>query len=228
MGGRKGKETVTLPTMVGLLVALGGVAALASAAGRWLGDPAALRTRVLEQLFLWLLLAGVLAIVLVWENRPLSSIGVRPGWVRSVALAAGLATFVVLVVSPAVMRIVASGGFGSVESGVAQFASLPLWFKVLAVLTAGVVEETLFRGYALERLAALLGSLWTAAAITLVLFALVHWPVWGTGGVLVVLGTAGVFTLFYVWQRDLVANVVAHVAVDAVGLVVVPALQSRR
>lgn len=59
MGGRKGEETVTLPTIVGLLVALGGVAALASPAGRWLGGPAALRTRVLEQRFLWLFLAGL-------------------------------------------------------------------------------------------------------------------------------------------------------------------------
>jgi membrane protease YdiL (CAAX protease family) len=125
------------------------------------------------------------------------------------------------------MRLVASGGFGSAESGVVGFASLPTWFKLFAVLTAGVVEETLFRGYALERLAGLLGSVWAAAAITLVVFAVVHWPVWGTGGVLVILCTAGVFTLFYVWQRDLVANVVAHVAVDALGLVIVPALNAR-
>lgn len=221
------KEAVTFPTIVGLLVALGGVAALASPAARWLGDPAALRTRLLEQLVLWLLFGAVIAIVLGWESRPLSSIGVKPGWGRSAVLAAGLTAFVVGVVSPRVMRLVQSAGFGSVESGVVPFASLPIWFRLFAVLTAGVVEETLFRGYALERLAGLLGNVWAAAAITLAVFALVHWPVWGAGGVLVILCTAGVFTLFYVWQRDLVANVLAHVAVDAVGLIIVPALAVR-
>lgn len=139
------KAPVTLPTIVGLSVALGGVAILASPAARWLGDPAALRTRVLQQLFLWLLFGAVVVIVLRWERRPLSSIGVRPDLVRSLGFAALLAAFVVVVVSPAVMHLVASGGFGFIESGVVQFASLPIWFKLFAVLTAGVVEETLFQ-----------------------------------------------------------------------------------
>jgi membrane protease YdiL (CAAX protease family) len=217
---------ITLPTVVGLVVALGGVALLASPAARWLGDPGALRTRVLEQLALWLLFGAVLGIVLFWENHPLSSIGVRSGWVRSVAMAGVLTPIVVLVVSPAAIRLVAAGGFSSVESGVVQFSLLPIWLKLFAVLTAGVVEETLFRGYALERLAGLLGSVWVAAVITLVVFAVVHWPLWGTGGVLVILCTGAVFTVFFVWQRDLVANVVAHVAVDAVGLVVVMLLKA--
>ena len=42
------KEAVTLSTVAGLLAGLGGVAALASPAARWLGDPVALWTRVLE------------------------------------------------------------------------------------------------------------------------------------------------------------------------------------
>ena len=50
---------------------------------------------------------------------------------------------------------------------------------------------------------------------------------WGTGATLVILCTSGAFTIGYVWQRDLLANVVAHVVVDCVGLILVPALSSR-
>jgi len=45
--------------------------------------------------------------------------------------------------------------------------------------------------------------------------------------VIVIACTGAAFTLFYVWQRDLLANVAAHVAVDAVGLIAVPLLWPR-
>ena len=120
------------------------------------------------------------------------------------------------------MRAVAAAGLSTIESGVARFGALPFGLQLFAVVTAGVVEETLFRGYALERLAEATGSTAIAAIVTLVWFAAVHWPVWGTGGTLVIFCTAAAFTAFYVWRRDLVANALAHVAVDAVGLILVP------
>jgi len=213
-----------LATIAGLAVSLGGVALLASPAVRVLGDPTRIRTRVLEQLVLWLLLALVLGIALAWERAPLASLGLKRGWARSLALAALLSCGVIWLVSPLALRLVAAFGLPSIGSRVAQFAALPIWLEILSVVTAGVVEETLFRGYALERLAASFGSVWLAALLTWLCFTVVHWPVWGPGGVIVIACTGAVFTLFYVWQRDLVANVVAHVAVDAFGWIVVPLL----
>jgi len=215
-------------TRVGLLVAIGGVALLASPAHRLLGDPARLRTQVLDQLVLWLLFAAVLAIVLVWERAPLASIGWKPFAWRSLALAALFAAVVMWIATP-IGSFVASKLFGLplFEAGIADFSQRPLWLKVVAVVTAGVVEETLFRGYALERIASITGSEWLAAAITLAIFTAVHWPVWGTGPIVVFLFSGGLLTAAYVWQHDLVANVVAHVVVDAVGLIIVPALAVR-
>jgi membrane protease YdiL (CAAX protease family) len=50
---------------------------------------------------------------------------------------------------------------------------------LLLVVTAGVFEETLYRGYALERLSSLWGSQWLAATATLALFTLMHAPAVG-------------------------------------------------
>jgi len=61
-----------------------------------------------------------------------------------------------------------------------------------------------------------------AAALTLVFFALIHLPMWGWGPVLSFSISGAVLTAFYVWRQDLLANIVAHTIVDAMGLSVVP------
>jgi len=98
----------------------------------------------------------------------------------------------------------------------------PLWFRVLAVLTAGVVEEILFRGYAVTRLAQLTGSLLWAAIISGLVFAALHLPVWGAGPSLGFFIGGLATTAFFVWRRDLVAMIIAHVAIDTWALVVTP------
>jgi membrane protease YdiL (CAAX protease family) len=61
----------------------------------------------------------------------------------------------------------------------AAFEKLPLWLMTLVVLRAGVVEEFLYRGYAITRLEGLgVGRSWSVA-IPLVIFSVApHW----TGG----------------------------------------------
>lgn len=166
----------------------------------------------------------MLAIVRLWERRPLASIGLRRHLLRSAALAAALTAFVVWIATPIAMGFVAAVGLGSIDAEIADFSSLPLSLKAVSVVTAGVVEETLFRGYATERLAAPLGGIWRATLLSHIAFALVHGAVWGAGGVLLVFCTGIPFAIAYAWRRDLVANVLAHVAVDAVGLLLAPAL----
>lgn len=139
----------SLPTWIGLGVAFLGPLLLVTPAQRLLGDPARLRTRVLEQLVLWALLAAVVWIVLAWERRPLASIGVRPFAWGSVAWGLGLAALLMWVVTPLSLRLLAALRLAGFESGIASFAALPLGLKLLAVLGAGVVEETLYRGFAL-------------------------------------------------------------------------------
>jgi membrane protease YdiL (CAAX protease family) len=86
------------------------------------------------------------------------------------------------------------------------------------VIRSGIIEELFFRGYAIERLESI-GCGWVlSTAIPLAMFAATHW----TGGienVILALAVGAVLTLFYVWRRDLVANMIGHGLSDLIGLV---------
>lgn len=209
-------------SVVGLVVAFGGMALLVSPASRLLGDPGRLLTRVLGQLALWSLLAAILAIVIFWEKQPLGSLWLRPLAWRSFALGALFAAIQIYLVLPIRMRLLGLSGLPGFADAAEQIVALPLWFRILAVIGAGVVEETVFHGFALTRLGALLGSYWAAALIVVPVFALVHYPLWGAGPVLTFLISGGVAAALFLWSRDLTAMIVCHTLVDAMGLVVTP------
>jgi membrane protease YdiL (CAAX protease family) len=215
------------PSWLGLAVVFGGSLLLVSPAQRLLGAPGRLPRQALEQLAMWVLLVAVLWVVLVLEGRPLASIGLRPFAWSSIGWGIALAALLMWVVAPIGPRLSAKLGLAGFEAGLASFATLPLWLKIVAVLGGGVVEETLFRGFAIERLAEASGSYLLAAASTLVFFALLHLPMWGWGPVLSISISGAVLTAFYVSRQDLLANIVAHTIVDAMGLIVVPSRARR-
>ena len=215
-------------TWVGIAIGFLGPLLLASPASRVLGDPERVRTMLIYQLAMWAFLAAVLWIVLGVERRPLASIGLRPPGVRSIAMGLALAAVIMWVLTPFNVWLLGKLGLGGFEEGIATARRMPTWLLAFAVLTAGVVEEVLYRGFPLERLAEATGSAALAGAITVLVFALVHWPTWGAGPVLSFVVSGVVVTAFYVWQRDLTATIVAHVVVDAMGLIVVPWLSANR
>ncbi|HXA09235.1 MAG TPA: CPBP family intramembrane glutamic endopeptidase [Chthoniobacterales bacterium] len=76
-----------------------------------------------------------------------------------------------------------------------------------------VVEELFYRGYAIERLQSLGLNRWVAGIIPLLIFAFGH----GTNGwanVVLALALGALLTVFYLWRRDLVANMVGHFTID--------------
>jgi len=81
-----------------------------------------------------------------------------------------------------------------------------------------VVEELFFRGYAIERLEAIGCGRVVSPAIPLAIFAVTHWT-GGVPNVIIALALGGVATLFYLWRRDLVANMIGHGLCDFLGLV---------
>lgn len=204
------------PTLVGLGVALFGAAILLTPAQKLLGSPERLSTRMFELLFLWALAGLVVAILLWWEGLPLSSIGLRLRG-RSVLFGLLLATVFVFLVSPFLAWMIGAMGLSGFERGLAKMADMPLWFLLLAAVMAGVVEETVYRGYAIERLAAVLGSYWWAGLIATMVWALMHLPMWGRGPLATFFVSGGLMALFYIWTRDLLACIVAHAVTDAVG-----------
>ena len=91
-------------------------------------------------------------------------------------------------------------------------------------LTGGAVEETLYRGYAVERLATITGNTWLGGGIAALVFGLSHAPFWGMRFALATdLPFGMVMTAFYLWRRDVVANILAHSTALAVAMLsVVP------
>jgi uncharacterized protein len=212
-----------LPAIVGLSVAWGGAALLVSPVALPRGGPASAVVSLLGQAALWLLCAAVIGVVVFWEGRPLESLWLRPFRWQSLAWAGVLIFGSIVLIFPLTEWVRKGVGLPGYAAGMGAVLAYPVWFRILAVLTAGVVEEVLFRGYAVTRLAQLTGSLLLAVGLSSLVFAALHLPVWGAGpGLAFFIGSLAT-TAFFVWRRDLAAMIIAHVSIDAWALVVTPA-----
>ena len=136
------------------------------------------------------------------------------------------ATFI-LAVGPIVLRVPAWLGQPGFERGLADLHALPTWFLTLAVIIGGVVEEILYRGFAIGHLGSLFQSQWLAAIVVVIAFGLAHWPLWGWAPALTTVLSGALLTAFFLVHGDLTANILAHVATDFVGITL-PALSARR
>jgi membrane protease YdiL (CAAX protease family) len=200
-------------TWIGLFISLFGFIVL-RLAFRSFGVPNSITANVWREFAIWVMAAFLIVLVRFGEKLPLSSIrlGTAP-WLQSLKHGATL-TGLCGVTAWIVIHFT---GYGH-GPGSAEFNKVPIWFETLAVVRAGIVEELFFRGYAIERLEAIGCGRVLSAAIPLTIFAATHW----TGGipnVIIAFVVGTVLTLFYLWRRDLVANMIGHGLSDFVGLV---------
>ena len=105
--------------------------------------------------------------------------------------------------------------------------ALPFSHRCFLVVTAAVVEEVLYRGYAIGVGQHLLGGVWLACVVSVVAFTLAHLR-WGLSHLLPVFLSTLVLTLLFAFTQSLWACILAHAIVDAVGFLVVPAIMARR
>jgi uncharacterized protein len=166
---------------------------------------------VLKEALIWLNAIALIVIIRRGEHLPMRSIGLGTArWWKSI-----LWGFVIAVVSAVVVGALAyltSYGHGP---GSSAFEKLPLWLITAIVFRAGVVEELFYRGYAIERLQMIgLGRFWSVA-IPLLIFSLGHWS-GGAANILIAFAAGLILTGFYLWRRDLVANMIGHGLVDFV------------
>jgi uncharacterized protein len=166
---------------------------------------------ILKETLIWASAAALIVIIGRGERLSFRSIGLGTcHWWKSIAW--GL---VIAIASAAVVGGLAYlTGYGH-GPGSAAFEKLPLWLITLIVLRAGVVEELFYRGYAIERLRMIgLGRFWSIT-IPLVVFSLGHWS-GGAANILIALAAGIILTGFYLWRRDLVANMIGQGLVDFV------------
>ena len=215
------RRELSVPVIVGLFVSLFGASLLGQLdLPRWV-DATATRSFLANSLSTWLLVALVLAIVLYWEERRLTSIGLRAPTRRetAVGLGAGLLGVVLGLLSTGIAVVALQLEQPETLSALSRL-SLPV--QLVIVVTAVVTEEILWRGYPIERLAEVTGSVWIGASVSGVVFLAVHFPAWGLVGAI----PQAVFTVVivgsYVWSRNVVACMLTHGVINVVMILVLP------
>ncbi len=181
----------------------------------------ALIRRLALLLVQWLLTLLILALVLFWERLPLTSIGLkRPSgkdllW-GFLGFIIGAITFILT--SPLVQAL----NLTTTTPGIHELAQLSLGMRLAIVVTAGITEEVMFRGYPIERLGALTGRPALGALLAYVIFVTLHIPFWGLGGALQIGVWSLVVTVLYLWRRNLPACILMHLLNDAYAFILLP------
>lgn len=167
----------------------------------------------------WLALA---AFLLFWitrvERLPLSSIGlIKPSWGT---LGWGLAATFALITTVMLTFAVIAPALDLKQNMTATRAivEVPLWLLITTPIVAGVTEEIVYRGYAIERLAFLTGRRWVAGLIAGTAFLAVH-AAWGGAQLILVAFATVIFVGLYLWRRDLPCVIFAHVLADLTGFI---------
>jgi membrane protease YdiL (CAAX protease family) len=215
----------SIATIVGLVLALGVTTLFAFLKP---GGKSAPINQSRHLVVTWGTCVALLALVLFWERRPLSSIGIVWGnyWAWFIGVVIGGA-----ILGTSVISIWMAGRSGKPpipedsEQGLMRVMATPPWFRWAVVLTAGITEEIMFRGYPVERLLEMTGNLWLAAAIPLAVFVFAHLSAWSLGHLVGVFFGGAVLTGLYLWRRDLVACMIAHALIDSLIIFLPPMLR---
>ena len=201
---------VSRATWTGLAISLFALVVIRQAFVFFVPEPT-FASVILKEALIWLNAVALIVIIRRGERLPLRSIGLGTApWWKSI-----LWGFVIAVVSAvAALALAYVTGYGH-GPGSSAFEKLPLWLITAIVFRAGVVEELFYRGYAIERLRMIgLGRFWSVA-IPLVIFSLGHWS-GGAANILIAFAAGLILTGFYLWRRDLAANMIGHGLVDFV------------
>lgn len=184
--------------------------------------------RVVTEVAIWLYAAVVLAIALFWERRTFASIGLRKLTLASLGFA--ILGAAAMAGAGALAAYVVYGVLHQPQHSDAQAAALvdgSVVYALCLAIRAGVIEEVFFRGLAIEQLAILTGSRWLAAFLATAIFVVIHALHFDWIQLVPIAAVSIVLTGLYLWRRDLWSNILAHIAVDGVGLVTL-ALQTHK
>jgi membrane protease YdiL (CAAX protease family) len=183
---------------------------------------------VLAGNFLFTPLSAILALGWARLSRtPWRDLGfVRPkSWVGAVAVGIVFGSAFKLLMKAVVMPLLGAPPINQAfHFLVGNTAELP-GMLYLIIFGAGFGEETVFRGYAFERLGKLLGSsTWAKTLIVLITsvwFGAIHYPFQGLAGAEQALIVGLVFGIIFALTRQIFMLMVAHVAFDLTALAII-------
>lgn len=162
----------------------------------------------------WGIAAGVLWWALSREKlSPAYFHIVRPRW-SSLGWGLAFGVILIMLIGVCYALIFPALGVRNDPAQLGKIASQPVWMIFLLTVRAGVVEEWLFRFYAITRLHTLTGSKWLASLVPGVVFVALHAPSWGLLHLLPVTFAAIALTLLYWWRKDFWCSALAHFIAD--------------
>lgn len=159
------------------------------------------------------LVAGtVIGIAVRLEQCSLSDIGFRRPTMVDFVYVTG-ATVAALLVFAGTDPLVSALGLPVSDGASTVTAGVGIGLAFGIAVTTGLVEEVLYRGYAIERLNEYAESPAIAGGISWGAFTLAHAVVWPVGNLVQVATVSAVFTLVYLRRRSLFPVVGSHVLV---------------
>jgi len=163
----------------------------------------------------WIVTIVLLILIKFGEKRSYSSIGFFPITIKEGLIAMGIGA--VLSLSVPLLTLLASQFLPSTTEGSIMDAAVQTsWYMLLfGVLTSGVTEEIIFRGYLIERLGKLTGKLPVAVGISVLAFTLPHVVNWNITHVIgVVLPLGLILSWLYLWKRNILFNIIVHIVIN--------------
>ena len=171
--------------------------------------------------FKWVCSLALVLLVVLWERKPLASIGLRRvSWRDLVVVIGGY--LVVFGIGHLLDLVLPKHVPSDVQLATMLF---PFPLRAAMVLTAAVTEEIESRGYLIERLETITGSTSLAAILAYLVFLLEHAASWDIAHALrITLWTTALIVL-YLWRRSLPACISLHFLADATALLAVPKIR---
>ena len=173
----------------------------------------------------WLVVLILAAIAFVIQRQSRLVFGLRMfGW-RDLLwmLAALVATGIIGGIATQFVRIPAS-----TTADLHLLSDVTFSLRLGLVVTAGVCEEFMYRGFGIEELAGFTRNRWIAGLVSLILFTVAHSGLYGFTAALILPGIAGaMITLLYLWRRNLPVCMLMHGIIDAIPLLIIPMVMAR-
>ena len=183
---------------------------------------------LISRVALWLLAGTVLAFATYGSGSWSQQIGIQAPTAIHLA-AAVFAAFAMLAIWPIAQHLQKSYGGVRVEQteSFQKIARFSFGRRLFLVVTAAVVEEILYRSYAIGIGQTIWGSMMAAVVVSLGVFVAAHFQ-WGVSHLFFVFWAGLVLSLLFVFTNNIWACMLAHAIVDAVGLLLAPAAMARK
>ena len=201
----------------GLGFAIAAIAATAIAmSSGWIDGSGFSMSRVLYELAWWALAAVTAWWAIGLQGQRLALLGLRRPTLAGFGWGVAFSVLAIVIFGVCQFWLLPKLGLTDSRAHVAAIRNEPLWLTLIITLRAGVVEEWIFRFFAIGQLTKLVGGKWFPAIVSGLLFVALHAQDWQAVHLVPVALVTIVLTALYWWRNDMFTSAVAHFLTDFV------------